>query len=135
MSDLGERSSLTSVTGDGMSRLISSRDLLVSRLMWMSEGRDEWNELLEVLVLCCAGLSSECVATVMAGMVKVIGGNLSCGMVVGEVNLSTAAIASSKYAVLTDVCFVVAAEGRFEIEVGAGGGIDVVGCSASAWSD
>ncbi len=56
VSDFGERSSLTSVTGDGMSRLISSRDLLVSRVMWISEGRAEWNEL---ELVGCAGLSSE----------------------------------------------------------------------------
>jgi hypothetical protein len=61
-----------------------------------------------------------------AGMGTSKGGRLSGP--VGDVSLSTAAIASSKYAVLTDVCFVVAAEVKAESAAGVGGGgIDRVG--------
>jgi hypothetical protein len=47
----------------------------------------------------------------------------ACVTDVGDVSLSTAAIASSKYAVFTDVCFVVTAEVcAVVVDGGAGGG-------------
>lgn len=46
----------------------------------------------------------------------------ACVASLGEVSLSTAAIASSKYAVFTDVCFVVTAEVCAVVVVDFGGG-------------
>ena len=60
-----------------------------------------------------------------AGEEKFTGGSLksspsSCDR--GNVNLSTAAIASSKYAVLTEVCFVVVVEVNVVVVDGGTGG-------------